>query len=183
MKIKKIESICKARKTIFIYDTLSIQWISNGQVYYPLYKFPSLNEDNVFAMFDIPEDKQSKFQFGAYSTLPPQFDFSDTTDNEEMILTGNLLIQKNGYLLLPLKTQFGLIFIDTRYLAPFDDIEEGVQLYQRIDQFGKTYIAVKSGFSLFGIILPLDNIIDDKLIAEFEELTSLSKVALKNKQE
>lgn len=58
MKIKQIEAILKASKTIAVIETPSCQWLSNGFAAYPIYNLPELTEENIFAMFDIPKDKQ-----------------------------------------------------------------------------------------------------------------------------
>ena len=62
MKIKRVESILKARKTIITYHTADkCQWIGDGSAFYPIYNLPPLTEENIFVMFDIAESKRDKF--------------------------------------------------------------------------------------------------------------------------
>ena len=63
MKIKAIEAIIKANKTIVIIKEDGCQWLGNGSALYPLYDFPKMNQQNIFAMFDIPEDKREKYAY------------------------------------------------------------------------------------------------------------------------
>ena len=53
MKLKQIEAILKAEKTIIVSETPSCQWLGNGAAFYPVYNLPKLTQDNIFTMFDI----------------------------------------------------------------------------------------------------------------------------------
>ena len=110
----------------------------------------------MFALFDIPEKKQDKIRFEHKRQLPEAISFTDTVDAENALEFGNISIYARGRVLRPLKTSLGVIYINEKYLKPFSDAENGVQLYERYTPGGEVYIAVKEGFLLTGIILPYD---------------------------
>lgn len=181
MKIKQLESILKAQKTIIVSETPECQWLGDGASLYPVYNLPKLTRDNIFTMFDVAEDKRDKFYFQE-RPLPESYNFGDADESEQLIERGKLTICTHGRVLEPLKTSQGIAFINIRYLKPFADTEAGYELYERIDTYGKPYIVVKSGFILLGVIIPYDLVSKD-FIEQLEELLSLSRVALFNKQQ
>lgn len=64
MKLKKIEQILKRNKTIILYHGPDdIQFLSDGTALYPMFNLPELTKESIFTMFDIPEEKASKFLF------------------------------------------------------------------------------------------------------------------------
>lgn len=180
MKIKAIEAICKSEKRIFIFNDADCQWISNGCAIYPLRGMPRLLEENVFTLFDIPEGKRDKIYFSMSDELPENYDFSDYNSAEQIIERGDISLCVNGRTLEPLKTSHGIIYINARYLKPFDDSENGVGLYERIGKDGSIYIVVKEGFFTVGVICPYD-IITASFCDALNELARLSDVAYENK--
>ncbi len=183
MKISTIQQICKGAKRIVIYSdpSASIQYISDGGAFYPLYNLPRMEEENVFALFDIPEKKQDKIRFEHKHSLPEAFDFSDTTDDEIALEFGTISIYKRGRILSPLKTSLGIVYINEKYLKPFSDSENGVQLFERHTPDGAIYIAVKEGFLLTGIILPYD-IVTPEFVEELKMIYKLSALAADNRK-
>lgn len=181
MKIKQIESILKAEKTIIVIETEACQWLGNGSAFYPVYNLPKLTKENIFTIFDIAEDKRDKFYFEERA-LPSGINFEDIDGGEQMLERGSIEIYANGRVLEPLKTSLGVAFINMRYLKPFADAEGGFNLYERIDQSGNIYIAVKCGFILLGIISPYD-LVSKQFIDTLQTLLDLSKVTLQNKEQ
>lgn len=179
MKIKQIESILKAEKTIIVVETSACQWLGNGAAFYPVHNLPKLTKENIFTIFDIPEEKRDKFYFEERE-LPNWLNFEDTDKSEQMLDRGSIGINAKGRALEPLKTSLGITFINERYLKPFADADGGYELYERIDAFGRVYIAVKSGFLLLGIISPYD-LINEEFVNTLKSLLDLSRVALSNK--
>lgn len=181
MKLKQIEAILKAEKTIIVCETPSCQWLGNGAVFYPVYNLPKLTQSNIFTMFDIAEDKRDKFYFEERE-LPRYLNFEDADDSETILDRGKIELFVKGRTLEPLKTQQGIAFINSRYLKPFSGSEAGYELYERTDDLGRPYIAAKSGFVLLGIFAPYD-IVNEEFIETLETIVSLSKVTLFNKKE
>ena len=181
MKLKQIEAILKAEKTIIVSETPACQWLGNGAAFYPVYNLPKLTQDNIFTMFDIAEDKRDKFYFEERE-LPSFINFEDGDESEEMLDRGSIAFYAQGRTLEPLKTSQGIAFINTRYLKPFTDSQAGYELYERTDKLGRPYIVVKSGFVLLGVISPYD-LVNEGFVQTLEEILNLSKVTLFNKQE
>jgi len=182
MKIKAIEAICKQQRHIRLYNTARGQWISAGSAAYPLYSLPKLDEDGLLTIFDIPEDKRSKYYVEIGDKLPSAYDFSDASDGEAMLEIYPIEVSAYGGIVVPIVTSLGVVYINKKQLKPFDDIERGVDLYERINDAGQLYIAVKDGFMLCGIILPL-NIITKEFTEELCKLADLTAVSYSNAQE
>lgn len=180
MKIKKVESILKSSKTIItIKSNDSCQWIGNGAAFYPVNNLPTLTKENIFAMFDIPENKQDKFYFEERE-LPEALCFEDTDATERILDRSEYAINTQGRNLEPLKTSQGISFIDKRLLSPFEKEESGYEIYERTSTSGGVYFAIKSGFLLLGVVGSYD-LISDNFIEKLEILLSLSRVAWGNK--
>lgn len=184
MRIKEIAAICKKSKRIALYDGKNdVQWIGNGYAMYPLFKMPLLNEQSVFTIFDIPEDKQESFHF-TNEEMPKNLCFNDTDKYENILDGGKIIITTTaGKVLQPLQTSQGIIFIDMQYLKPFADICDTLELYERISSTGdKIYIVAKCGLMLMGVVMPFE-LISEEFVEEMERLTQQCKVALFNKKE
>lgn len=182
MKIKKVESILKSSKTIITFKSNdSCQWIGNGAAFYPVNNLPTLTKENIFAMLDIPENKQDKFYFEERE-LPEALCFEDTDFTERILDRSEYSINTQGRNLEPLKTSEGISFIDKRLLSPFEKEESGYEIYERTSTSGGIYFAIKSGFLLLGVVGSYD-LISDNFIEKLEILLSLSRVAWGNKVE
>ena len=177
-----LQQICKGAKRIELFSapSSSVQWISDGGAFYPLYNLPEMREENVFALFDIPEKKQDKIRFEYKSQLPEAICFGDTAEAENVLELGYISICARGRALRPLKTSHGMIYINEKYLKPFADAENGVQLYERYTPGGEVYIAVKEGFLLTGIILP-DDIVTEDFVEALKVIYELSALSAENK--
>lgn len=166
MKLKKIEQILKQNKTIILYHGPDdIQFLSDGAALYPMFNLPELTKESIFTMFDIPEEKASKFLFeirALSQTLDVNVKDIDPTEN--LLERSKISICLNGIKLEPLKTSQGIRYINTRYLEPFADIETGYEIYERTRTDGMLYFAIKSGLILRGIVLPSFG--DEKFIKE-----------------
>lgn len=152
MKLSKIGALCKAYKRFVVYNVgHGMQWISDGYAAYPLYDLPPLEEDNVYAIFDIPEDKRGKMYFDERHGVPSGMSFADAVSDEVEIKPYPIGIIWHGAIYYPCKSREGVLFIDKKYLAPF---EEGAVLYERWAENGTPYIVSKRGMLLEGVITP-----------------------------
>lgn len=153
MKIGTIEKLCKSAKRISIVNDgeRSIQWISDGYCMYPLFKLPKLNAENIFAIFDIPEDKQGKIQFDVRDDFPVSLNFGDVDGAEHVITPDAYSINANGITLVPFRCSLGVMLIDKKYLGVFDG---EVTFYERCTSFGWPYLVAKEGMFISGVILP-----------------------------
>lgn len=173
MKIKAIEQIIKAAKRIVVFEVNGCQWIGDGRAAYPLYDLPNLKNGEFFALFDIPDDKRSKFYFKEQDK-PEGIDFSDNSEDERILAREYFAIMKNRSIYEPLPSIQGITFIEQRYLKPFKDEEDGIYLTERISADGRPYIAVKNGLFLLGIIIP-SNIVNKDFVNLLQKITFLSE--------
>ena len=88
----------------------------------------------------------------------------DTDELPEIVYKGQPII--------PLRASGSILFMDPKYLKPFDDYE----LYESQSP-GMSYIAVKSGFSLRAIILP-KRIVDEDFAEKMRVIAELSRMEL-----
>ena len=179
MKIKQVESLLKQTKYIAIYDDddreTGCQWVSNGRAYYPLRNMPWFDDaESIFTMLDVPADKRDKylFQHFEYDDRPTSLDFSDNVPGEKPFDRDLIMLSMDGNEIEPLKSSSGVVFLDTQYLKPFAD-EQSVELYERKSERVGTYIAVKSGLLLLGLIIPAP-ILNETFVEMLSDLLNLS---------
>ena len=183
MKVKSIISICNAEKGVDIYgvgDKFE-QFFSCNNAMYLMSGLPKLDESSAYMLFGVPVDKQEKFNVSIAEGYPQRFDLSSCDEGEVTVARSSIRIKVFGGEYEPIGTSQGVVFISTKYLAPFDDAKNGVVLYERIDKYGKIYFAVKEGFMLVGVICP-EPITNEWLCNSFSKLSELTKTALDNGQ-
>lgn len=151
MKLKKVASLCSKANIFCLYDREESddrvsQWLGEMGAIYPITGLPYMDEENIYSMFDIPAKKQEKITF-RHQRAPEEFNLSDTDPTERRISEENLSVVYDGGVLKPLQTRNGITFIQSRYLAPLEDVADMVQLYERRTPQGATYIVAKTGFS------------------------------------
>ena len=178
MKFKSVASILKSSKTIIISEGNDCQWLGDGSALYPCYGFPQLTQKTIFTILDISEAKADKF-YVKEQELPATMNFADSVSDEVMLKRGPFELCIDEVKVEPLISGQGIIFINSKYLKPFSDEKEGIQLYERTTENGTPYIAVKSGFILIGVISPI-NIVTKELVVNLENILKLSRVALMN---
>lgn len=152
MKLGKVGALCKSAKQFIIYKTWRDQWISDGCAIYPIRELPMLKEDNVYALFDIPEDKRGKIRYYEDINIPYGIDLNDACEDEVVVQLESISIVQCGSTYAPIKGRGGILYINKKYLAPLDD---DVTLYERYyPRSDRSYIVAKRGLLLEGIILP-----------------------------
>lgn len=186
MKIKSIATICKRNKAVILYDKHEggdyvTQYIGDGGACFPIAGLPYLDEESILTIFDVPEKQRENWYFKS-APLPEGIDFSDTAAGERHIEAGNLSIVYAGRTLKPLQTRGGLVFIESRYLAPLSDVMDVLELYERQMRGGTPYIVAKAGLLLQAVIMPYD-IISQGFVERIEGLAGQCRRALNEKNE
>lgn len=153
IKLKQIESICKKRKTVITTVAAGSQWIGDGSSFYPVSELPKLTRENIFTIFDVPWDKRENFFF--QEEKAPDINFEDADPAEKLCGKGDAYVIYNGLTLCPIAASQGLMLLDVKYLKPFYGTDDGFDVYERINSQGVSYFAIKQGFILLGIILPV----------------------------
>lgn len=186
MKIKTVAALCKKNKAFCLYDSVTregevgTQWLGDGFSAYPLQGLPLLEEESIYTMFDITDKQQEKITFRR-DALPKGINFGDTDACENVIEDEKLSFAVDGKILRPLHTQQGITFIDAAYLAPFSDVADMLELYERVTPGGHIYIAAKTGFLLAGIIFPYD-LVRKEFVEKLADLLKQCRFALSEKE-
>lgn len=176
MIFKKIIDLCKKKSYVTIYNTPEGRFISDGSGLWPITNLPVFDEETFCLTYDIPK---GKIRFFVDSKLPKHIDVSDYADNESACEIMNITLAYCGKLLIPVITDTGIKFIDSRYLAPLKDNDNMISLWER--QTGNNlYFVLKSGMLFAGIVTPYE-LINIEFVNEVEKLATLCKVALDNK--
>lgn len=173
MKIYKVASICKKRKSIILCDGGEYQWCGDGYALYPLLNMLEMNEDSIYSMFDVKEAERHNIYFERKDLPEPEI-FEDLFQDERVVDKDYIKIKLGKSVYIPLETSKGLMFINDLYLSPLYETDEEVVLYERKTIRGEIYIAAKVGFLIRGVILPMD-LATDELVETFEEFAEHCK--------
>lgn len=162
MKIKKIISLCKTAGQLILYadPDRDIQWLSDGRAIYPLIGCPKFDEDSFCNTYEITDSQRKKMAFRINESLPVYFNFDDTDDFETETEKMPLSVTYSTYDAVAYKTQYGVEFINRAHLQPFGDYSgRDIVCTLRTFESGDSYFAIKNGFMLIGIVLPLKIIV------------------------
>ncbi len=162
MKIKKIISLCKTAGQLILYadPDRDIQWLSDGRAIYPLIGCPKFDEDSFCNTYEITDSQRKKMAFRINEQLPVHFNFDDTDDFETETEKMPLSVTYSTYDAVAYKTQYGVEFINRAHLQPFGDYSgRDIVCTLRTFESGDSYFAIKNGFMLIGIVLPLKIIV------------------------
>ena len=144
MKIKSIAAICKKNKNIAIFerysddDDILTQYIGDGSAVYPVIGLPPLDAESLLTIFDVPEKDRDNY-FVKTLGIPAGISFEDTDATERQVEREGISIIYSGRTLKPIRTTRGLVFIESRYLAPVADVLDVLELYERRTTDGAPY--------------------------------------------
>ncbi len=187
MKLKKVAALCARQGAFYLLDEvdgdgeLMRQWLGDGRSAYPLSGLPVLDEANLCAMFDIPEKRQKKCFFKR-EPIPESLNVEDCARGERALYDEWPTVEHNGYVVKPLSTNDGIVFVQTAYLSPLEDMADYLRFYQRVDGTGQAYIVAKNGMEIVAVIMPVDTI---KLgfVEKLEALAHKCRVAVEKQAE
>lgn len=151
MKIQKIIDICKKSGELYITDVDGIQWVGNGYAVYPLVGLPKFTPESLCDTFGVSEDAQSKMilnerQLNDWGGI----DFGDIRGDEAAAEVLPIEVYYKGRVLVCVKCDGSVYFINGRYLNPY---KEAFELYKR--NFGPMeYFVIAQGFMVEGIVFP-----------------------------
>lgn len=186
MKLKKVAALCSANKAFFLFDENREggevrQWLGDGYSIYLLSGLPILDENNVCAMFDIPEKKRKKCRTKR-QPVSEVYSLEDWEQGERSLNDEWPTVEYDGRIVKPLSTMDGMTFIQDKYLAPLEDIADYLRLFERVDKDGNKYIVAKNGMEIAAIIMPYD-IISAGFVEELENLAFKCRKTLDAKKE
>lgn len=155
MKLKAIEKICKASKTVILWPTEDGRvFAGDGGAFYLLPDALSkISARSMLDVFDVPVDKQS--DWSARECEPSERGeemFADGGVAEDGVEPVEMTLGICGDVLQPIGNAFVMHLVDEIYLKPLED-ERGIRYFLR-HAGGTPYIAVKSGMMLHAVIMP-----------------------------
>lgn len=186
MKLKKVAALCSANKAFFLFDENREggeirQWLGDGYSMYILSGLPLLDENNVCAMFDIPEKKRKKCR-SKRQPVAEVYSLEDWERGERALNDEWPTVEYDGRIVKPLSTSDGMTFIQDKYLGPLEDIADYLRMFERVDADGNKYIVAKNGMEIATIIMPYD-IISAGFVEELENLAYKCRQTLEAKKE
>ena len=185
MKLKKVAALCSAKKAFFLFDENREggkirQWLGDGYSMYLLSGLPLLDENNVCAMFDIPEKKRKKCR-SKRQPVSEVYSLEDWEQGERALNDEWPTVEYDGRIVKPLSAGGGMTFIQDKYLGPLEDIADYLRLFERVDADGNKYIVAKNGMEIAAIIMPFD-IISAGFVEELENLARKCRQTLETKK-
>lgn len=168
VKFKKFQSLTKHSRQcqVIQISESDLQFLNNGYSVYPAHNLPALNDEMIFALFDIEEKNRDNFAITRVSNTFLNYD--DTDDTEESVVNAGFAIKFNNldYIVRPVFTKQGLFYYDPKWVAPFDGNYDALYVrYNNHSLTGQPYIAVKSGLFVVGFVLLRDLNADLKALA------------------
>lgn len=185
MKLKKVASLCTGAKVFRLYDRTDAdgvveQWLGDASAAYPMRGLPYLDQGNLYRVFDVPEKTQDKCFFN-HGPLQEGINVDDFAAGERLAEDTGMTISYGGTVLLPLRYDGGILYIQTKYLAPLDDQLNYLQLYVRRTESGVRYIAAKVGMLLVAVIFPYDAI-REGFVNKLDEIAGLTPRELEKRR-
>lgn len=189
MKLNKIASLCKSRKTFRLYDKPEkddtvVQWLGDGFAMYQINGLPCLDKENIFTWFDIPQARQSKYFF-QHTSITQEINLNDLDPSERILEDSRIAVMYDDTTLLPLRSENGILFIQKKYLSPLEDVRDSILMFERRTPQGQPYIAVKAGFMIQAVIFPYD-LIKESFVRDLDNLSACCRQAfmeLENKRQ
>lgn len=168
INIQKIVGMCKKQKRLDLLldpDTMQ-QWISDGYAMYPLLGLPLLTEENIRAMYALPEGVRVEVK-----DMHGDFSAADVETHEKPVFYEKIQLQSCMESVITLRTSRGVVFIRGKHLRPLEAGENGeTQLYERVSHSGNLYIAAKQGMMLEAIIMPMQNVLRADWLDDMQRL-------------
>lgn len=152
-----------------------------GGAAYPMINLPRFDMDSLCKTYDITDKQAKKMYLREKGELSETYCFLDSAPGETIAERGSMCILDGNKCLVPFQTSQGIVFIDAKYLQPFADIEDDIELYERQTESGATYFAVKLGLIIVGIIMPVDAV-NDTFVERLRDLYASCDIALFNKK-
>ncbi len=177
MKISKIAKLCKDSKLVTMTQTEGGLWIGNGHAVYLLPEFTYLDQNGIALAFGLAEKDKGKIRFTDIKL--DAFNLEDIDKTETPCEMLSFLFSTEKGTVRPYKTQEGVLFLYTDYLAPLRDEIQNLEIYLRHMTDGKPYFVAKIGMELYAMVIPAA-IINQRYIERLEEFNMLCRMRFQN---
>ena len=156
MNYKKISKFVKDARRLTIWNTGSIQYISDGAAVYPVYGMPRMSEMEMLNFLGLA-DKSDKISVVMKDA--PEWIAATTYDKcDENVLekTGPMIIL-HGDMFRTFYTESGAVVVENSYITAVENsFSKDYPVIHCLTEVGETpAVAVFAGFDLYAIILPI----------------------------
>jgi len=178
MKIKEIAKVCDGRKRVILVNKFGNeeegtpfvrQFAGDGAAFYPLDGMPTLDEENILTVFDVPKDKQATWTVEEQDAAGLMQDCV-WTDNHpsdtEIKRSGITLCGYGGNEIEPIYTPWGLLFIAIKYLRPLKDAGWELRYFARKLEGAEPMLIAKLGMMAIASVFGTNALCHDKDRAE-----------------
>lgn len=157
MKLKAIEKICKATKTVFIWTTDDgRKFIGDGAAFYLLPDGLAMPATGMLDVFDVALDKRDDWTTADHAVdCHGQALFADVTAEEEVAEPIELTLGVNGEVLRPVGNALQTILVNEAYFKPLEDERATLRFSLRRNLAGTPYVVVKAGLLLRAMFTPV----------------------------
>lgn len=179
MKLNKIFSLLKQRKSVIIAVGETAQWIGDGQAMYPVYDLPELKENNLQALLDLSDKEWDKYTCERHDHL--NFSEDDFVTGQVSLSELSVNVNYKGKQLIPLIGAGRIYFVSVKYLKPFGDVPLTFSFRAKGSR-GEGVIAVIEGMLLRGVIAP-EEVIDTVFTETVYKIYALAKRQQEEREE
>lgn len=187
MIMKKVVAICKACGVVNIVDDNAggMQWLGNGEAYYPMDGCPIFDEDSFCAVFDISDKKREKLVVARHDSTRVMhgvdlYDLHDV-EYEEQYLPMTEIGVPGGGPMMALTNQERMIFVPAAYVEAIGRELSELTFWVRKDGKGKELVFVRKGIAAAALIWTCD-ILSERYVKNLRRYTELC-TGVTNKQE
>lgn len=182
MKYKKIAGFIKKRKYLEIHTKNNEQWISDGVAAYPVIGMPIMNEQEMLHFLDFQADDNIE----VVEWKSDEIITDDTAPHESLIEDFGPSVIIGGDICSTFYTRIGALVVADKYINPcFSHSGEGeLTFWLRFVKEETPCIAVKKGFTLLAVILPIKTWgIGDDTLECYEKLCAMINLTNENMKE
>lgn len=170
MKIKALAALCKETKRAYLADQINPengkverQYLQTGTALYPLDGMPTLNEDTLLTILDVPQDERSEWTVYRADAEGIREFTADNTDDDKPAQVVSLTFQAGGYDVQPIYTPWGMVTISADTRKPIADSKKTAEYFAR-RKGERITIIVKNGFMLIAAIRPIQKWATDSAV-------------------
>lgn len=175
MIIKKIVSLCKDAGVFNIIDDYlgDVQWLGNGEAYYPLEGCPIFDEDSFCTVFDISDKKREKLVLARHVGLDvlkgaTPYEAPYEAEYRPMDVVG--LPGVGG--MMALTNGAKLLFIPSAYIEPLEMSLSELTFWERRDDSGSVYVLIRRGIVTAALVWARD-ILSERYVQSLRHYTQL----------
>lgn len=178
MNAKKLKSYAVKQGNMLLMWHNGMQWLIAGSGMYPLRGWPEMNEEELLAVLEIPEEKRAGYQVqlpigkvGGYGDMAEPMQDGESYDVQ---LGGLIISQSGGGSFIPAYTPEGLRFISSAALAPVaDEAAKQQMIYRR--NGGAGVIAIMEGLLVAGVVSCQTGWLDGRTVDELQDVASAAQ--------